>query len=291
MRYYQIGEAAELTGLSRDTLRFYEKKGLIRSERKENGYRLYNENDLAALISIKYRRHMNHSIGDIEKDLIGANFSIENMKNLTEAAIIKEQQELRKHQLSMKRLELTKRDIASIEAHMGRCSEKCFPKIYEGEPRPSYMEAIRSWFTLASEKDGLDMCYLLDSYSLKGEELEYRNTRLIFFAGLDAELEQELDPAGFKSSGLSGRKCLFTVAECQADSMPGEAAGLLLEQKTRLQEREAEGIIAPGDGKEPLPGRRIRPQDKAAEEIFAISLIDSYRDEIHTRYQEIYMPI
>ena len=72
MRYYQIGEAAELTGLSRDTLRFYEKKGLIRSERKENGYRLYNENDLAALISIKYRRHMNHSIGDIEKDLIGS---------------------------------------------------------------------------------------------------------------------------------------------------------------------------------------------------------------------------
>lgn len=66
------------------------KKGLIRSERKENGYRLYNENDLAALISIKYRRHMNHSIGDIEKDLIGSNFSIENMKNLTEAAIITE---------------------------------------------------------------------------------------------------------------------------------------------------------------------------------------------------------
>lgn len=60
--------------------------------------------------------------------------------------------------------ELTKRDIASIEAHMGRCCEKCFPKIYEGGPRPSYMEAIRSWFTLASEKGGLDMCYLLDSY-------------------------------------------------------------------------------------------------------------------------------
>ena len=222
MRYYQIGEAAELTGLSRDTLRFYEKKGLIRSERKENGYRLYNENDLAALISIKYRRHMNHSIGDIEKDLIGSNFSIENMKKLTEAAIIKEQQELRKHQLSMKRLELTKRDIASIEAHMGRCSEKCFPKIYEGEPKSSYMEAIRSWFTLASEKDGLDMCYLLDSYSLKDGELEYRNTRLIFFAGLDAELEKELDPAGLKKSGLSGKEKLSKYDVESAIVYPGK---------------------------------------------------------------------
>ena len=37
MKQYLIGEASELTGLSRDTLRFYEKKGLIRSERKENG--------------------------------------------------------------------------------------------------------------------------------------------------------------------------------------------------------------------------------------------------------------
>lgn len=55
--------------------------------------------------------------------------------------------------------ELTKRDIASIEAHIGRCCEKCFPKIYEGGPRPSYMEAIRSWFTLVSGKEnGRDHC-------------------------------------------------------------------------------------------------------------------------------------
>lgn len=58
-----------------------------------------------------------------------------------------------------------------------------------------------------------------------------------------------------------------------------------------LQERKTEGITAPEDGREPLPGRKIRPQDQTAEEIFVISLIDSYRDKIHTRYQEIYMPL
>ena len=71
----------------------------------------------------------------------------------------------------------------------------------------------------------------------------------------------------------------------------GEAAELLLEQKIRLRERKTEGITAPEDGREPLPGCKIRPQDQTAEEIFVISLIDSYRDEIYTRYQEIYMPL
>lgn len=37
----QIGTLASETGLSRDTLRFYEDRGLIRSTRSVNGYRTY----------------------------------------------------------------------------------------------------------------------------------------------------------------------------------------------------------------------------------------------------------
>ncbi|SMX26625.1 HTH-type transcriptional regulator CueR [Pelagimonas phthalicica] len=35
----RIGELSRLTGVSTDTLRLYEKRGLIRSERHTNGYR------------------------------------------------------------------------------------------------------------------------------------------------------------------------------------------------------------------------------------------------------------
>ena len=34
-----IGQLATATGISRDTLRFYEQQGLIRARRRENGYR------------------------------------------------------------------------------------------------------------------------------------------------------------------------------------------------------------------------------------------------------------
>lgn len=44
-RQYRIGEMAEMTGLTRDTLRFYEKKGVIAAKRRENGYRYYTEQD------------------------------------------------------------------------------------------------------------------------------------------------------------------------------------------------------------------------------------------------------
>ncbi|EEW61003.1 transcriptional regulator, MerR family [Ruegeria sp. TrichCH4B] len=38
----QIGNLAKRTGVSTDTLRLYERRGLIRSERMANGYRIFD---------------------------------------------------------------------------------------------------------------------------------------------------------------------------------------------------------------------------------------------------------
>ena len=43
---YRISELAELVGLSRSTLLYYGKLGLIEAQRQSNGYRLYSEKDL-----------------------------------------------------------------------------------------------------------------------------------------------------------------------------------------------------------------------------------------------------
>lgn len=45
-KLYSIGEFADLTGLSSDTLRFYEKKGLVKPQRGNRNLRLYNDDDL-----------------------------------------------------------------------------------------------------------------------------------------------------------------------------------------------------------------------------------------------------
>lgn len=41
----RIKEFSRITGISPDTLRFYEKEGLLRPERDANGYRTYREQD------------------------------------------------------------------------------------------------------------------------------------------------------------------------------------------------------------------------------------------------------
>ena len=65
-REYLIGDMSEIVGVSRDTLRFYEKKGIIKARKKENGYRYYLEEDLFRLMVILYKRKMNDSLEEIE---------------------------------------------------------------------------------------------------------------------------------------------------------------------------------------------------------------------------------
>lgn len=44
---YSIGEFSEITGLTIDTLRFYEKQEIIRPDRDDNNRRVYGESDIA----------------------------------------------------------------------------------------------------------------------------------------------------------------------------------------------------------------------------------------------------
>ena len=54
------------TGLSKQTILYYEKEGLIHPLRDENGYRNYSEKDEQVLVLIKLLRSMNISIDDIK---------------------------------------------------------------------------------------------------------------------------------------------------------------------------------------------------------------------------------
>lgn len=65
----QIGEIAEVTGLSRDTLRFYEKRGLLRARRGANGYRDYPAEAVDLLRYIRLAQTLGFTLAEIEADL------------------------------------------------------------------------------------------------------------------------------------------------------------------------------------------------------------------------------
>lgn len=67
-----ISEIVNKTGLSRDTIRFYEKQGLIkinRKERRENNYKEYSEENLQRLITIKLLKSFGFTLNECSEVL------------------------------------------------------------------------------------------------------------------------------------------------------------------------------------------------------------------------------
>ncbi len=60
-----IGKLASETGVSVETIRFYERKGLIDQPRAESGYRHYDDQTLATVRYVKIAQRLGLSLSDI----------------------------------------------------------------------------------------------------------------------------------------------------------------------------------------------------------------------------------
>ena len=65
----RIGDMAQATGLSRDTLRFYEKRGLLRARRGANGYRDYPPEAVDWLRYLRTAQQLGFTLAEIEADM------------------------------------------------------------------------------------------------------------------------------------------------------------------------------------------------------------------------------
>ena len=69
-KFFKIKQASELTGINLETIRYYEKQGLIKPIlREQSGYRLFDDNQLQQLRFIKNCRNIGFSLKDIKTQL------------------------------------------------------------------------------------------------------------------------------------------------------------------------------------------------------------------------------
>lgn len=194
-REYLIGDMSEIVGISRDTLRFYEKKGIIKARKKENGYRYYLEEDIFRLMFILYKRKMNDSLEEIEGYIKGEN-SVEYMKKHLQSRIKQEEEKIRCHQQAITRIKLAAKDMDKAEQYTGKYSWKNFPAAYKLGVCDSLHESLQKWFSLSSENEGLDMTYFYTEFSIKEEKMKEQGTHLFLykevgpFISSDFQLEQ-----------------------------------------------------------------------------------------------------
>ena len=68
--YFVISIAAELTGLHPQTLRIYERKGLVLPARTSGGSRRYSQDDIDMLIRIQELRESGLNLAGVKKVLL-----------------------------------------------------------------------------------------------------------------------------------------------------------------------------------------------------------------------------
>lgn len=101
---YRIGIVAELFGLTGETLRNYEKAGLIDSSRERDGsYRHYDINTIAKLVGIRSLRSEGFSIDELQR--IYSDISIDEVHELVREKIAMKERELRLSQALYEQLQ------------------------------------------------------------------------------------------------------------------------------------------------------------------------------------------
>ena len=64
---WTIQQVAEITGISADALRYYDKENLVSPKRLANGYRLYDEADITSLKNLIVMKYARFSLSEIKQ--------------------------------------------------------------------------------------------------------------------------------------------------------------------------------------------------------------------------------
>ncbi|WP_413285627.1 Zn(2+)-responsive transcriptional regulator [Vibrio sp. MA40-2] len=131
---YLIGELAKKSGVTTDTLRFYEKNGLINpTSRSESGYRLYSETSLEQVRFVLNSKQLGLSLDEI-KELLDIRLeatlhSCAEVKNITSAKL-----ELIDEKI---------RELSKIRSALKKINDACCGQSEKDASHCSILEALK----------------------------------------------------------------------------------------------------------------------------------------------------
>lgn len=213
MRSMNIKEAEEETGITRQNIRFYEKKGLIRPERnQENDYRQYSMEDIQRLRTIKMLRKLDFSVEDIKEVLEGGiDFSQAVRRQLDS---LKE----RKKELSvqidfLEKIEREGADLASQERYLKQMEQE------ESRGR-RFTDILEDYKRIVREESRRKFSFVPDTMARTPREFTEELLRFAEQEKLDLVITREgmnplfeIDGVQYEAFRLSGR--FGIVIQCQ----------------------------------------------------------------------------
>ncbi len=110
---YTIKQAAEIMNVTPTTLRYYDKQGLLPfMERKDSGYRVFSDNDIAMLHVIECLKKTGMSIKDIRQFSKWAQMGDDSLKE--------------RHEMFLERKRAVEAQIAELQETLDFINHKCW---------------------------------------------------------------------------------------------------------------------------------------------------------------------
>lgn len=121
MMQYHIGDVSRIVGMSVDTLRYYERIGLLsRVARTPSGIRIYNDEDLSRLRFIQRAQIMNFSLSEIGALLEFRKDPARSKKNVRDLATAK-----------LEDIDTRLQSLKDLKKELGRLVDAC-PACHDG---------------------------------------------------------------------------------------------------------------------------------------------------------------
>ncbi|MGE7908089.1 MerR family transcriptional regulator [Lysinibacillus xylanilyticus] len=262
---YTIGQVANFLGVSRDTLKFYEEKELVKPKQNmENGYRKYNHFDIYDITTVNFYREIDIEIKKIQE--LRKSKSIEGIHSILEEKEQEVLQEIEYKKLLLKKLQIVKEDCEKIKQFLGQYIVKEM-KPLEIKGEIEHFTAYDEYETLKKNADNLKKAVILTSLRrvISFNEEGIIEDKFIIVRKVedpDEEIEGEI---------LSHRKCIYTIMEDGRWSTGGKNIDHNVEASIRK--------VAIENGYD-LSGQ-----------VYINLLLTTYEDGLERVFLEIYAPI
>ncbi len=116
---YTISEFATLTGVTKRTLRYYDRKGLLKpSDHNSLGHRMYSDKDLMQLQRILTLKYLDYSLHDIGELLKKPEQNFRHSLGLQKHLLVKKQKELQQVLETLNKVEKLIGDSAEVDTEL-----------------------------------------------------------------------------------------------------------------------------------------------------------------------------
>lgn len=209
---YTIGQIANILGISRDKLRYYEEKGILApTQNKENNYRQYNLKDIDIVLAIEFYRSLDLEFRTINKlykqsDIEEIEYILENKHN----DVLKEIDRLN---AIINRIEKAKKGCKDIEKYLNKYILRPMePVKILGEI--SDFRAYNEFDVIHENKNELDGSPVVKSLKrcITFNDEGIKSNKMFITKDIDSDNTEE------KNDILKYEKCIYTIVEDGIDN-------------------------------------------------------------------------